>query len=67
MAKDSFDVKPPRIPSHEEQFQPNGSDLDGWKNSNDPFEGTGGYAYDGKHEVMCGDEDCNAGEDSDGY
>jgi hypothetical protein len=48
--KDEMNEKPtpPRIPSHEEQFDMSNAYLDGWTCSYDCHEGTGGHAFDGK-------------------
>lgn len=47
---------PPRIPSHEEQFEQGATDLDQHISSEDPHEGNAINL--GHGEVECGDEDC---------
>lgn len=51
--------KAPRIPTHEEQFGPNGSNLDQWQNSENPHEGR----FDGSDSDCAGDcPDCDEPE-----
>lgn len=58
-------VKPPAEVSHEEQFKSEASKLDGWKPSENPNEGTGGWGGDGcqsdrpDSEESCDTPDCN--------